>query len=100
HALPALDSFPTRRSSDLDPRIVLRPETAPEPLDQRVSRPTAFRVGAIHRWLAALAVRVVDHSASATWASRRRVGKLGATSESWLDRKSTRLNSSHRTISY
>src|SRR5207248_8540992 len=79
-----LHSFPTRRSSDLPPRGC-RPKSAGNALDNSD----------------------LDHSASMAPHSQRRVNRrtildlsAAATPCSLRDRKSTRLNSSHRTISY
>src|SRR5207248_11522100 len=71
-ALPYLHSFPTRRSSDLMALV-------------HMHHPDAV----LH-----LVTLLVDREADA------RIGAVRASASRSTDRKSTRLNSSHRTISY
>src|SRR5207248_11541996 len=89
-----LPSFPTRRSSDLEHR-------------QRQNRALlAIRVGKLLRTVAKAAIGgekrkcgwVVDRGLNAIGAKMRR--QRVALRMQDRDRKSTRLNSSHRTISY
>src|SRR5207245_9070348 len=80
-----LHSFPTRRSSDLVPR---------RDVEQRAGR---------HRVGDADGVEAVRRHLSKVSLDGREVVILGAarpSSETLLDRKSTRLNSSHGSISY
>src|SRR5437867_7211613 len=72
--LPDLHSFPTRRSSDL--AVVRSSPSAPKSMADAISSWPAGRGAQRHLWTLA-------------------GGALSST-----DRKSTRLNSSHRTISY
>src|SRR5207248_3672106 len=93
HTHRLLHSFPTRRSSDL-------PRTAP-----RVSACTARGVRKSRPPAAATRLGRVDHRHLGL---QRRAGRvcvpprrhLGGRPRRVEDRKSTRLNSSHRTISY
>src|SRR5207248_8829787 len=93
HALPrSLHSFPTRRSSDLArarPRARLLPRTC------RAHVRTPLRLG--------VAARTAGRGArgEVSLVARARAARHGAGAAlRRLDRKSTRLNSSHRTISY
>src|SRR5207245_8778182 len=95
---PYLHSFPTRRSSDLDPKRAL--------VAALRARPQTMDVGEIDGRLfvniAGLGLDAyVASQFNASGASRRRLaGYVGCTARALLDRKSTRLNSSHGSISY
>src|SRR5207244_11615999 len=83
-------SFPTRRSSDLSDRPCIDVYTcAPRAPCSEIARSTAARPRS-PSWSAVCATQPVNRSgcAATSWPS------------SWLDRKSTRLNSSHQIISY
>src|SRR5207248_11321146 len=92
---PHLHSFPTRRSSDL---VNQRPINVPRPALQIASHPPAT-------W--GIVPRPVNaRSLPSTWGARYAVCPKCHARASLpkgpvaIDRKSTRLNSSHRTISY
>src|SRR5699024_12753355 len=81
--LRALHSFPTRRSSDLVGAVKLRDQNTPTPVP-------------IDGWsvlAAALAFGGLVYGINA-------IGEGHAVLPLWIDRKSTRLNSSHVSISY
>src|SRR5207249_5784242 len=92
---PAPHSFPTRRSSDLR-RTAPPPGRGPEPLRLLVGDQTAGE----RRLLAARGV-AVDHTLGDRLVERADgLENSGASVATRLDRKSTRLNSSHVSISY
>src|SRR5207248_9511966 len=89
-------SFPTRRSSDLLRAVKKTPKTA-------VGNPSKTKVAVIGAsgYVGEELVRLLlrhPHAELAAVTSRQFAGKRLA--EVFPDRKSTRLNSSHRTISY
>src|SRR5207248_9196847 len=95
-----LHAFPTRRSSDLQQRGQLRDredeDQVEEQLDGGDPDLLACWFGAAHR----------SHGRDAKERAHRAARRAGAPdgggpsySPAWRDRKSTRLNSSHRTIS-
>src|SRR5207248_10118519 len=92
---PHLHSFPTRRSSDLSPPLPhahpAEVAVAQSPVD-RTADPGGLQGGRCATALARLAQRVRQQPRGEPAALRHRIGGE--------DRKSTRLNSSHRTISY
>src|SRR5207248_3922820 len=95
---PTLHASPTRRSSDLDPDADL--ETR---LGRGLDR-TAIEQARRRRTQELLADRevlpgVLDLRERAR-AAGLKLGIASSSSRKWVDRKSTRLNSSHRTISY
>src|SRR5207249_9879567 len=93
----ALHSFPTRRSSDLE--IVERFDFARRLFSTFGGNPVAARAA-----LAVLEViddeRLVPHAGRVGELLRERLGELREGHPSVVDRKSTRLNSSHVSISY
>src|SRR5699024_11425775 len=94
-ARTALHSFPTRRSSDLCPSWQGYPATSP----RLGPGPTPCLVLRKFRRLKVLVSRNCGPWGCRT---RRPVGPLlpGRLALSWLDRKSTRLNSRHVSTSY
>src|SRR5207248_10988984 len=87
-----LHSFPTRRSSDLDPnrkRLVAAKDRLPRSSTSAIPRTQSGR----HRWRKT----GLPRPNVALTRKKRRSSCNGIRTR---DRKSTRLNSSHRTISY
>src|SRR5207248_11536161 len=92
-AHPHLPSFPTRRSSDL---------TTMTPLPTRgvIVKPMLPTHDAAVQMIDTSIVRVHQHAACIARDRRQSMGRSRGWVEQQEDRKSTRLNSSHRTISY
>src|SRR5690606_39729204 len=92
----ALHSSPTRRSSDLQPGRHLG-------LDHRLARPQLARlqhftqrlVGVLRRALLAVRHAFTPRAAGVAMVYRGETPFLESRGGGWLDRKSTRLNSSH-----
>src|SRR5207248_9106225 len=90
---PPLHSFPTRRSSDLIGFGWYNVEFIAKYLAPRLGKkPAELRIAYI--------AEDSSYGQGVTEAARERAKKEFGMQEVALDRKSTRLNSSHRTISY
>src|SRR5206468_12820033 len=91
---PDLDSFPTRRSSDLGGQQQARERVA-EVVEPEVRSTTRYERGCAHR-----RPGPAHQRGCRTRAAHREAAKSATPTTTNEDRKSTRLNSSHDQISY
>src|SRR5207248_8418702 len=93
---PALHSFPTRRSSDLPTRMITR-SLAVTVVLLALAAPSALAGDGGYDTSHSGTANLIETSTDAALPG---LAKGVAVTREHLDRKSTRLNSSHRTISY